>query len=248
MTKFQDKSFSTYAPVNEEYSDNWERTFRRRTSEAQCTCALYPGPLGECPVHHSYSQHTCHEGSVCRATRGGCVLRTQHCNVFSGDHHYCMVADGEDCCCTCDGCNAAFVRAADPCQDAYDAGYARGREMGTREGFAEGQASMEQRGEAAPPCTKTSGMGSAGMTSQVGPAPDTNTTPAGGPGEAGTNLRASADPPVCEHTEPWNRGCPNCDPRCEHGVAKEFACSKCVAECDSPGGHLHCTHRASAGR
>ena len=38
---------------------------------------------------------------------------------------------------------------------------------------------------------KTPGMGSAGMTSQVGPAPDTNTTPAGGPGEAGTNLRTS---------------------------------------------------------
>jgi hypothetical protein len=24
--------------------------------------------------------------------------------------------------------------------------------------------------------------------------------------------------PTCEHTEPWKRGCPACDPRCEHGV------------------------------
>jgi len=31
-----------------------------------------------------------------------------HCGVFSGDHQYCMGVGGDGCCCTCDGCIAAW--------------------------------------------------------------------------------------------------------------------------------------------
>jgi len=33
----------------------------------------------------------------------------EHCNVFSGDHQHCMHADGGECICPCDGCEAAGV-------------------------------------------------------------------------------------------------------------------------------------------
>lgn len=36
----------------------------------------------------------------------------EHCNVFSGDHQHCMHADGGECICPCDGCEAAFGREA----------------------------------------------------------------------------------------------------------------------------------------
>lgn len=42
-------------------------------------------------------------------------------------------------------------------------------------------------------------------------------------------LAALQAKPVCNHPETIKRGCEGCDPRCEHDVAIEFACSKCAA-------------------
>lgn len=48
MTKFMDKSFSTYAPGDDSYRDNWEATFGRRTSEGPPIITV--GGFGDGPL------------------------------------------------------------------------------------------------------------------------------------------------------------------------------------------------------
>lgn len=64
MTKFLDKSFSTYAPGDESYRDNWERIFGGKVSETCIEC----GQTG-LPTVNVRGNHTCEDVRGCEGRR-----------------------------------------------------------------------------------------------------------------------------------------------------------------------------------